>query len=656
MATTRPRPRAAFRESTPPVLSRREPVALRTTPPSSRAGAKPSAKTRAVAKVRKEGSDVIMDAATISARILPLCTITGVLFLALVCRLGYLQVVKHGEFVKRATDARERFKTLPARRGALLDRMGNILVQTEPTWDVVVDPNIWFAQSDLKKGETPEVLRQRVGSALTTLLPGVDVMGILSERGFVKGSTGRLRPIDVAKRQSEDIRQKIKDANLLGVGLHRSEKRVAIDGGLAPQVLGFIGVDGNGLNGLEWNLDSKLAGTDGSLNAEFVKGRAIPGTVRTDTPPQHGQDTVLTLDADIQHIVQDSLGKQFEKTKSDAAIAVVMDPKTGDILALANYPMGDINEPKKNAEEWSNRAVTAMYEPGSTLKAITFAAALEEKAITLQSGFDCPGFMKIGRQTIHCHDNERHGSQDASSVLANSCNICTALIARRLSKEKLGAYLTTFGFGDKCRSGLPGEAKGQIVPPSIWSDIRWANVSFGQGISVTGLQLASAYCAIANDGVRMQPRIIYGVRSDSGEIHPDAISAGRRVVSAQTARTLQQMLTDAMEKGTGKPARLDGYSAAGKTGTAQFAENGHYGGKFVSSFAGMAPSKDPQLVILVSLINPKGEHYGGTMAGPVFREIAEKTFALRRIPHDFPSLAERVKLSKKTGKLHSVRD
>ena len=609
--------------------------------------------------MRKPAYIAVTDAETISARLLPLCAVTGVLFLALACRLGYLQVYRHAEFVKRAGE-----KTLPARRGAFLDRDGNVLVQTEPTWDVVVDPNIWYTPAARKKGGSPETLRQLVLDGLTPLLKGadtdgkdVDVAGQLVKREGVRRASGGFRPTDVARRVPEEVAVKIRAANLPGVSLSRSEKRVAVDGTLAPQVLGFIGQDGKTLSGLEYRLNKELAGTDGNLRAEFdPKKRTIPGTVIEETPPQHGQDTVLTLDSDIQHIVQDALGAQFKKTQSDSAMAVVLDPKTGDILALANYPMGDINGPKKGFEEWSNRAVTFMYEPGSIMKAVTFAAALEDKIITPNSPYDCSGALQIGRRIIHCHDNQIHGGQTADEVLSNSCNIGTALIARKLGKERLSYYLSAFGFGLKCDSGLPGEAKGLLMPPSVWSDIRGANISFGQGISVTALQMASAYATIANDGVRMRPRIVWGVRTDSGEIQSQPVTAGTRVFSPQTARTLRTMLADAMEKGTGKPARLDGYTAAGKTGTAQFAENGHYGGKFISSFAGMAPAKDPQLVILVTFVNPKGEHYGGKLGGPVFREIAEKTFALRRVSPDCAPLADRIKAAQKAAGKRVVKD
>ena len=649
MAALRPAPRSLPSRPRPAAVPRSRP-APNVAPRNARASARP-AKAVAAKKTAERKSQ------TIGERLFPVCLLTSGLFLLLTGRLLYIQVIRHKEYVMRAAKQREGNKNIPARRGALIDREGHILVQTEPTCDVVIDPNTWFAKAIPAKGETVPVFQQRAITGLSKLLPGVDVAAILQEKGIVKGSTGRYRTVVIARQQTEELSQTVKKANLLGVNAIPSEKRVAVDGEIAPQVIGFTGRDGNGLHGLELRLDTKLAGKDGKVSAEFdPKGRTLPGTVRNDTPVQRGQDTIITLDSELQHVVQESLGKQFAKTKSDAAVAVVLDPKTGDVVALANYPMCDINDRSDDMTAWMNRAVSAPYEPGSTLKAITFAAALEEKIITPSSYYDCPGFRKIGKYTIHCHDNEVHHGQTATEVMGNSCNIGTSLIARDLKKERLYYYMDAFGFGKKCDSGMPGESRGRLTPSEAWSDIQFANISFGQGISVTPLQLAAAYGAIANDGLRRTPRILWGERLENGEMRPFPLTGGTQVVSPTTARTLRKILESAMEQGTGKPARLDGYSAAGKTGTAQVAENGHFGRKFVSSFIGMAPANNPQYVILVTLMNPKGEHYGGKLAGPVFREIAEAALLKKRVARDFPPLAERIKAAQLAKAKHSTRD
>ena len=646
MAVLRPAPRNTRNRPRPSAFASRPPAKVA---PPAKIAPRPAPKTKNVKKAAPKQPQTIAD------RLLPVWLVTGLVFLALTGRLIYIQVFRHEELVKRAADLRERDKKIPARRGSLMDREGHILVQTELTCDVVVDPNIWYTVANPAKGETVEVFRQRAISGLTKILPGVDVAAHLQAQDIIKGSSGRYRTIVIAKQQPDEARDIIKKAELLGVNTVRSEKRVAVDGELAPQVLGFTGRDGNGLHGLELRLEPKLAGKQGNVTAEFdLGGRPFPGTVQQDIPAQHGQDTVLTLDLDLQHVVQQALGRQFAKTKSDAATAIALDPKTGDIVALANYPMGDINERKDNLKVWENRAVSTPYEPGSTLKAITFAGAIEDKRI--KSDYFCPGFRKIGKYTIHCHDGEVHHDQTATEVLANSCNIGTSLIAADMGRDRLHYYMDAFGFGKKCDSGMPGESRGLLAPPEKWSEIQWANISFGQGISVTPLQLVAAYGAIANDGVRMRPRIVWGRRLETGETEADPVSAGTRVVSAETARTLRKMLANAVEEGTGKPARLDGYSAAGKTGTAQVAEHGRFGGKFVSSFIGMAPANDPQYVILVTFTNPKGEHYGGRLGGPVFREIAEAALVKKRIARDFAPLADRIKAAQKARTKHSVRD
>ncbi|MBC8102593.1 MAG: penicillin-binding protein 2, partial [Cytophagales bacterium] len=344
----------------------------------------------------------------------------------------------------------------------------------------------------------------------------------------------------------------------------------------------------------------------------------------------------LTLDSDLQHAVQRSLAAACEKSHAAGGTAIVLDPKTGDILALANCPTYNVNDRARTSPECRmNRAVTAPFEPGSTLKVITAAAALEEHLVSASSDFYCTGRMKVGRRSIGCAHGDQHGSESLNDVIKNSCNIATAQMGFKLGKTTLHRYEKLFGFGEKLESGLPGESRGLLTPPEQWSDIQLANVAFGQGISVTPLQLAAAYAAIANDGVYLRPRIVRGVRNpDTEQVTPDPIPQGRRVVSPQTAQEMRRMLQSVVDGGTGKLAQLDSYTAGGKTGTAQIAENGHYGGKFVASFVGMAPAAAPQFVVLVAITDPKGGHYGGVVAGPVFKEICEKALIARRVPRD----------------------
>lgn len=562
-------------------------------------------------------------------------------YVGLAGRLAYLQVVKHPSFSRQAAQLRGRTLRLPARRGVLLDRNGTLLVSNEPAADIVLDPNPWYANTNPAVGETPENKRERALSGLAALLsvPRSELDALA--RTSVQAPSGRFRTVSVRRQVPLNVAQAIEEATLPGVGVRETTRRQATNGALASHIVGFTDIDGAGLDGLEKTLDEDLAGEPGTLAGEFdPRGRLIPGTIESQAPARAGFDTVLTLNANLQHVVQEALGKAFTASQAESASAVVLDPKTGDILALANFPSYDVNQRKASRPgDRTNRAVCAPFEPGSTLKVVTIAAALEENKVAPDGRFYCPGARRIGRRTIHCAHGARHGNESVGDVIKNSCNIATAECAFRLGRRKLHEYEMRFGFGEKTKAGLPGESRGLLASPEKWSDIQLANIAFGQGISVTPLQLAAAYAAIANDGVWMRPRIALGRRDEATQrLVPAPPSPGRRVVSPGVARQMRAMLQAVIDDGTGKLAQLDGYTAGGKTGTAQVAENGRYGGKYVASFVGMAPMTDPQFVILVSLTAPKGGYYGGVVAGPVFKEIAEKALLARRTPRDKPDV------------------
>jgi cell division protein FtsI/penicillin-binding protein 2 len=598
------------------------------------------------------------DAPNTAARVVWCCALVSLLYAALAGRLFFLQIYKHGDAVKQARAMRQKTLRLDAPRGMILDRSGTLLVRNEPAATVVLDPNEWY--NDLPPGgkETPESRRQAALDGLRALLPDVNVEAVLAERGLTRGASGRYRTIDVAEQISADLGQKIRDEKLPGVGVFPATRRTALDGGLAAHVVGFTGKDGDGLAGLERVLDDRLTGVKGVITAEFdSRLRPIPGTVREDRPAEAGNDVVLTLDADLQHAVEQALDKVCATSKPQGATAVVLDPKSGDILALANRPTFDANHPEAApAKARTNRAVQLAYEPGSTLKVVTIAAAMEEKLISPTSYFHCSGSLGVGKRTIHCAHGEVHGSETTLDVVRTSCNVATALCAFKLGRSGLYKYEKLFGFGDKTGAGLPGESRGMLSPPDDWAQIKLANVAFGQGISVTPLQLAAAYAAIANDGVYLSPRIVRGWRDPrTDKFHLIKPEDGRRVVSPETARAMRAMLQSVVERGTGTKARLDGYTAGGKTGTAQMVEEGKrgYSGKYVASFVGMAPVGDPQVVILVAVTAPQGAYFGGEVAAPVFREIAEKALLTRRVAPDAPRLWE-IKKHGQAG--HNVRD
>ena len=511
-----------------------------------RAATKPA--PRSPAKAATLAAPVVQD------RVLPVFALLAALFFALALRLAYLQLWRNHDLTQQAEQLREKNVRLPARRGVLLDRNGTLLVQNEPACDISLDPNLWFANP--RPEDTPAMRQARAVETLTQIL-GIDVAAKVAERGIERGTSGRYRTIEIAGLLPLTIGKRIRDEKLLGVAVSPTARRTAVMGDLAPHLLGYTRRDGNGGSGLEHSLEHaptySLLGSSGTLAAEFdTRGRVIPGTIRNHRPAQHGANFLLTLDSMLQHTVQESLEKAYKIAQAEAATAIVLDPKTGDILAMANYPAFDVNR-WSNAPEFAriNRAVSAPYEPGSTLKTFTLAGAIEDKKITAQSGFFCSGYKKIGRRTIHCHNNEKHGSEDTTGVLANSCNIATADIAFALGKIRLYHYLTAFGFGARTKSGLPGEEPGTLRPSETWKDINLANIAFGQGMSVTPLQLAAAYGAIANDGVYLRPRIVLGIQDEVGAVVKLPVDEGRAVVSPATAHIMQKCCLIRLSRGRG---------------------------------------------------------------------------------------------------------
>lgn len=600
--------------------------------PQPSAISKPHAPVRARAKAKPFAAPC--------ERVLPIGLLLGAMYLGVAARLVDLQVVRHRDLSAQAEQLHQKSLPIAARRGVLLDRNGTLLVRNEPACAIDVDPNLWFVNNNPKlPTDSPDARRERTMTMLAGFLPDVD-MAKWTNAPLSKGKSGRYRTLAIASPISVAVGKEIKDAKLAGVAVRSITKRVALNGTLAPHVVGFTGRDGEGLNGLENGLNEPLTGKEGKLQAEFDhKRQPIPGTIMSETPAKNGQDVVLTLDAPLQQVVQEKLAAACAQYKAEAGTAVVLDVKTGDILAIANCPTFDVNNRKGVAvAAMSNRAVTSPFEPGSTLKVITVAAALEEKAVSMDQTFYCGGSRAIGRRTIHCalhHPFESgHGSEQLLDVIKNSCNVATAECAFRLGKDRLAKYEHAFGLASKTGAGLPGESKGQMSDPAKWSDIQLANVGFGQGISVTALQLAAAFGVIANDGVYQAPRIVWG-QEENDVLKGAKPAPGRRVVSVETAREVRKMLQAVVDNGTGTKAQLTGYTAGGKTGTAQIAENGSYEGhKFVASFVGMAPMTNPQFVIAVSVTNPKGSYYGGQVSAPVFKDIAEYALLARRVPHD----------------------
>lgn len=439
----------------------------------------------------------------------------------------------------------------------------------------------------------------------------------------------------------------VEQLGLPGIGLVPEMRRHYPLRQLAANLIGHTNIDGVGMDGLERQLDKTLAGTPGRLKAEVDALRnVIPGTRCERVEPVDGHRIVLTIDTYIQHLVETAIQKVQEVYRARSVCAVVLDPRSGEILAMATRPTYDPNCPAKSEpDERRNRCVTDIYEPGSTLKSITVAAALEEGVITPNSVFTCAGTYTIGKRRIRCvlHGpyQNGHGTQTIRGILRESCNIGAAQIGMRLGARALYRYIADFGFIGDTSAGLIGEQRGLLDPPDQWLRIRLANVAFGQGVSVTPLQLAVAYAAIANGGRLMQPYFILREEDASGKLlrqhHPRVV---RQVISPDTAHLLTECLKEVVAEGTGKPARIPGYVVAGKTGSAQKVQV--VAGKpvykdYVASFVGYAPADNPRVVALVVVDEPKGSHWGATCAAPAFREIVQGALWYLKVPPDRPA-------------------
>lgn len=399
--------------------------------------------------------------------------------------------------------------------------------------------------------------------------------------------------------------------------------------GLAAQLIGFSGIDGNGLEGIEFDYDSELRGGRVIFTVlKDARGRGFEGE-RDVIFGQGGNNLVLTIDRTVQHIAETVLEEAVKSSRAASGIALVMEPTTGEILAMANFPFFNPNAfTRYNTGQRRNRAITDAFEPGSTLKIFSAAAAIESGILTPHNIFYCEnGKYRLGKQTIH--DTKPYGWLSLQRIVKYSSNIGSAKVAEAVGPKVLYEMLTRFGFGQKTGIDCPGEATGRLAHHSKWTPFDTAAIAFGQGMSVSALQLITAVSAVANGGMMMKPYIVKAVSNPEGDILKTfEPQTARRVISRKTARAVTRMMRMVVEdEGTGVEAQLDGYTACGKTGTAQKVDgSGTYAkGKYVSSFVGFAPVAHPKLAVLVVIDEPEGEHFGGQVAAPAFRNIAQET-------------------------------
>jgi len=581
-------------------------------------------------------------------------------YIALSARLFFLQVIEHQKFLHLANQISLRTVHFTAQRGSIIDRNGEPLAISIVVGNIIADPKVI---------DSPEQTGECLATALN--LPSDQALTISNqiaeakERKTKAGRDIRYLPLlaNIPYASLVDLTSAMKSQlaaydqspldhpdYLAGISIEQHQVRSYPNGDIAAQVLGFAGRGpGDQLvahYGVEASQQPALAGSDGVVTTEFDdSGRPIPGAAQLSTPVVNGKNIPLTIDLHIQEIAQKTLFNMVHLHHAESGSVVVLDVKTGDILALANDPVFNPNDLKNtNYSEWDNRAVSDLYEPGSTLKTLTLSAVLDTEGLNAANRIVvCTGKLKIGKYTIHCApdppDNGVHGRENMQDVLRNSCNIGASIYAMSLGAENLYHYIKAFGLLENPGSGLPGEQRSRIVDPAVkrWSNIQLANVSFGQGISVTGLQLASVYATIANNGVRVFPHIILGAKPPR---------APYQVVKPEVAQRMLTMLRAVVTDGTGTPAQIADYTVGGKTGSAQVAEHGHYGDQYIGSFCGIAPLSNPKLVVLCVINKPVGVHWGAVVAAPVVHDILEQSLWYLKVPPDAPGQLDCSQISK----------
>jgi len=536
-----------------------------------------------------------------------------VLYVALASRAFQLQVVS-GETLKKLADGQHKKSlTLYPERRFIFDRNGQKLAATVMADSVYVDP------SNVKE-------HRKVSSKLSSIL-GIKrqkIVKALSNQGSFRWVARQISPIKA---------ERIRALNLEGVHLIQEPKRFYPHREMAGHVLGFAGLDSTGLEGLEVKYDEYLKG----VPKEVVWGRDAKGQKIYLSDNADGMDDgscslFLTIDSKIQYIVESQLREAIEGTGARGGSVIVMDPRTGEVLAMANEPMFNPNTFSiYPADARRNRAVTDCFDPGSVFKPFLAAAALEEGLIAESDTFDCEnGSYTVGNRVVHDAQNEKFQELSLAEIIKYSSNIGSIKVAERLGRKKFYHYIKMFGFGSKTGVDLPGESSGILRDSNDWDDIDFATIAFGQGISVTAIQLVAAMSAIANDGVLMKPHVVRCMVNKKGmvvkEFKPEEV---RRVISPETSHRIASIMTDVVEgeEGTGRNARIANLSVAGKTGTSQkfdFDRGRYSDDKVEASFIGFFPADDPHLVIFVVLNEPEKDRWGGTAAAPVFRKISEQ--------------------------------
>ncbi|MCM8711003.1 stage V sporulation protein D [Clostridium sp. SYSU_GA19001] len=581
--------------------------------------------------------DEYRDKVIIKKRMLISFSILFILFFLLCIRLSYIMIVQSEHLTKLAKEQWTSDVKIDAKRGRILDRYGRELAVSANVFRVDLDMNTFRQYLD-ENGLTKEQIAPKIANALN--MESDEVLKILNKTlpgGLPMASANLARRIEKAEAD------KVRDLNIRGLLVSSDTKRYYPNDNFLSHVLGFVRSDGVGLNGVELSYDEVLSGIPGRLIAETDnKSKGQPYIISEFTKPVDGKDLVLTIDEMIQHFAEKAAAQALSDNKAKAVTIIVMDPNNGEILAMANKPDFNPNDPWEQGKTddelqkmWRNRAVSDTFEPGSIFKVITAYAAMEEKLVEEDDRFVCGGSSRILNRTIHCWKRTGHGEQNFVDILKNSCNVGFMELGRRLGKQNLVKYINQFGFGKKTGIDLPGEAKGIIRKVEDITDVDVATISFGQSNTVSAIQYLTALNAIANGGKLITPHIMKEVihyDEDNKKVIDQKYEKynERSILKEDVANTLREYLEKVVSEGGGKNAYIPGYHIAGKTGTAQKVDSvtkTYAAGKYIASFGGMAPADKPIISLFVSIDEPDpSNYYAGQIAAPVAKQIFNDIF------------------------------
>jgi cell division protein FtsI (penicillin-binding protein 3) len=537
---------------------------------------------------------------------------------AVLARLGYLQLFCYSEYFARAQHQQQRIFEISPKRGTIYDRKGRELAVSLPMDSVFADP------AEISDAE----LAGRLLSRILSDSPSDEIETKIREAHI---------PIRLARKLSPETVQRIQEMNLRGIFFQQESRRVYPQRKLAAHVLGYTDVDEKGIGGIEYALDKQIRGRPGKIMV-MADGRRR-WYDRKESAADPGASVTLTIDETIQYIAEKELSRAIDDTHAKAGTVAVQDPNSGELLALANWPTFDPNDAGSFSDEARmDRAVSAAYEPGSTFKVITLTGAIENGVTTPETMVDCQmGKILLPGRVIH--DWHPFGVMSVDKILVHSSDVGAIKVALQLGSPRFYDTIRNFGIGQPTGIELPGENHGLLRPLESWSANSIGSLAMGQEVSVTPIQIISAISAIANGGTLYRPRIVREMRGEVMPVrHSDA--GPRQATDQKTAAEMRGMMEDVVLEGTGKPAQLSGYTAAGKSGTAQKIDpaTGRYSAtQYNSSFVGFAPVNDPAISILVVLDSPVGAHHGGEVGGPVFKRVAEQVLAYLAVPHDVPA-------------------